>query len=340
MIRDSLQDKRVLVAVPNWLGDALMVTPVFKTLKNRYNAYTAVLCVDRVSDVFRDNIYVDEIIIFDDRGKDRSIFAKFKLLKKLRQQKFDVAFLVQRSFTKALIAALAKIPVRVGYQRLKNRFVLTQEVMPAHFLCHRQDIYFSLFKQAGVVLEERIPQFFVPEDIRSAIGDKVNELRKNHVRVVCVHVSSNWEQKRWPPHFFSWFCDQLVKDFNCAVIFIGSSKEQNIINRVTSSMDCDYFDFCGKTSLKELGALFSAVDLVVSNDSGPAHLAGAMGANLIVLFGPTSPEVTAPRGENVTILSEEVSCAVPCYKKTCTNNICMKKITVERVVECARKILS
>jgi heptosyltransferase-2 len=99
------------------------------------------------------------------------------------------------------------------------------------------------------------------------------------------------------------------------------------------------YNFCGKTNTKELAALIKNVDLFISNDSGPAHLSASLGINTLVLFGPTSSALSAPRGIKVEILKKSVNCEIPCYNMSCQDNFCMKSITVEDVFSKAKEIL-
>jgi len=98
---------------------------------------------------------------------------------------------------------------------------------------------------------------------------------------------------------------------------------------------------CGDTNLKQLGAIFERADLVVANDTGSMHIAVAMGAKVIALFGPTSPEMTGPYGVgNYRIVKSDIECDIPCYDVTCRDNRCMKRISVEEVFAKAAGMLN
>jgi ADP-heptose:LPS heptosyltransferase len=206
-------------------------------------------------------------------------------------------------------------------------------------LVHRQDRYLYLFEQAGITVESRTPVFFIPEAAKDKVKKDLAPLKREFSFLVAINPSANWKLKRWPVSYFAELADFLSRDFKAAIIFIGTEAERPVIEEVRQKMQQESFDFCGRTTLKELGALMENLKLFISNDSGPAHLAAALGVNTLVLFGPTSPEATAPRGRAVKIIKKSVGCQVPCYKLDCRDNICLKGLSVDTVYSEARKIL-
>ncbi len=331
---------RILVVGVNWLGDSLMTTPAFKALKEKFPAaYLGVMTVERVRGVFDNNSYVDEVIVFDEKGEHKGVLAKLRFINYLRKKRFDTVFLVHRSFTRALICFLAGIKLRIGYGRVKNFFVVNKKIKPPDSSVHRQDYYLYLFEAVGIAIPERLPQFFVSEDIENKTAERLKPIQGDYSYLIGINPSANWELKRWPGSYFSALADLLVKDLKAAVIFIGTEKQRLVIEDIRRKMEQNSFDFCGKTSLKELGALISNMNLFISNDSGPAHLAAALEINTLVIFGPTSPEATSPRGKSVRVIKTEVDCEIPCYKLDCRDNICLKNLSVNEVYSKAKNIL-
>jgi len=323
---------RILVAGVNWLGDSLMTTPVFKALKEEFPAsYLGVMTAARVRGVFDDNPYVDEVITFDEKERHKGVLAKLRFINYLRKKRFDTVFLIHRSFTRALICFLAGIKIRIGYGRAKNLFVINKKIKPLFSLVHRQDYYLHLFEVAGIKISEKLPQFFVPERVENKIAERLKSIQDDYSYLIGINPSANWELKRWPRSYFAALADLLVKDLKAAIIFIGTEKQRPVIDEVRGEMKQNSFDFCGKTSLKELGALIKNMNLFISNDSGPAHLAAALGINTLVIFGPTSPEATSPRGKSVKVIKTKVDCEIPCYKLDCRDNICLKNLSVDEV---------
>jgi len=331
---------RILVVGVNWLGDSLLTTPAFKALKKKFpGSYLGVMVVERVREVFDGNPYIDEVIIFDEKGQQKGFFVKLKFIQLLRKKKFDTVFLIHRSFTRALICFLAGIKLRIGYWRLKNFFILNKMIEPSKGLLHRQDYYLYLFEKSGIVVEDRVPIFFIPEDVRDKIRKDLEQVKKEHAFLIGINPAANWALKRWPGKYFAGLADSLVKDFNAAIIFVGTKAQRTLIEEVKAKMSQNSFDFSGKTSLKELGALMQNLKLFVSNDSGPAHLAASLGVNTLVIFGPTSVEATAPRGRAVKVVKKDVDCRIPCYKLDCQDNTCLKGLSVDEVYSKVKNIL-
>lgn len=332
--------KRILVVTVNWLGDALLTTPVFQALKeNIPGCYTAVLTEDRVKGVFEDNPYLDEIISFNGRRFKKSLKEKLRVVGEIKQGKFNTAYLIQRSFSRAAACWLAGIKERIGYRRLKNSFILTKKKTPAPLSTHRQDYYFRLFQETGINFTQKIPQFFIPQETQKEILPLINNIRAKYKYLAGINPCANWELKRWPAKRFAKLCGRLIYDFNCATILIGTQNNLKIIEEIIKNTPNTLYNMCGKTNLKQLGALIQNMDIFISNDSGPAHLSACLGVPTLVLFGPTAKEITSPIGKTVEIIQEITGCALPCYKLNCQNNICMKNISVERVLTETKKYL-
>jgi len=333
--------ERILVVGVNWLGDSLLTTPAFRALKKKFpDSYLAAMVVERVSEVFEGNPYIDEVIVFDEKGRHKGFFAKLKFIKFLKKKKFNTVFLIHRSLTRAFICFLAGIKLRIGYPRPKNSFILNQKVEPPKGLVHRQDRYLYLFEKSGIVIEDRLPDFFISKEVRDKVSKDLEQIKQGQAFLIGINPSANWELKRWPGKYFADLADSLIKDFNAAIIFIGTKAQGAVIEEVRAKMSQNSFNFSGKTNLKELGALMKNLKLFISNDSGPAHLAASLEVSTVVIFGPTSAEATAPRGRVVKVVRKDVDCRIPCYKLECKDNTCLKDLSVENVYSQVKDILN
>jgi len=278
--------KRILIVGVNWFGDALMLTPAPRALKENFpDCYVAIMAVERVRDIFEDNPYVDEVIVFDEKKSQRSLRSKLRFIRELKQKQFDTVFLVHRSFTRALICYLAGIKERIGYRRLKNAFILTKKIaVLATREGHRQDYYLNLFEQSGIPCKNKIPQFFIPDTIRRRSSTLVQTFSGSHQYVIGVHVAANWQPKRWPALHFAELCDRLIQDLNAAVVLTGAEADRGAVDEVLAAMREKPYDLCGKTTVKQLAAVMEQMNCFVSADSGPAHLAAAVGIPTLILL--------------------------------------------------------
>lgn len=333
--------EKILIVNVNWLGDAILTTPVFKALKRQLpSSYLACMCTARVKEVFEDNPYIDEVIVFDEKSIQNNIIKKLRFIYWLKNKKFDIVFLIHRSFTRAFICYLAGIKRRIGYDRFKNFLILTKRIKKPSGSMHRQQYYLYLFKAMGVVFDNETPEFFIKNSTQNKIKELLSPIRKEHNSLIGMNPSANWVLKRWPADYYAKLADKLVTNFNAAIVFIGAQKDKTVVEEVIQNMKEKAYDFSGKTTLKELGALLSELNLFVSNDSGPAHLAAALGINTLVIFGPTSTQITSPKGKSVTILKKESGCLLPCYNLECQDNICLTKIMPEEVYDKIEELLA
>lgn len=334
--------KKIIVVTVNWLGDAIMTTPVFKALRQQYpQAYIAVMAVERVTGIFTTNPYINEVIVFDEKGQHRGLLAKLKFISQLAFKKFDTAFFIHRSFTRIFILFLAGVKNRIGYQRKKTSFLLVKKIALPTTPMHRKDYYLNLFEKAGIVINDRNPQIFVTEENfkgKAVIVDFI--LKKNKV-IIGINPTANWDLKRWPAANFAKLVDELTNDDKYYCIFIGADKERVYIDSLTKSIKSKHWaNWAGLTDLEGLAGLMKYMTLFISNDSGPAHYSAALDIPTLALFGPTDPKLTGPQGKYVEIICHNNrSCQIPCYNLECKTNYCMQDISVEEVVSKVKEML-
>jgi len=333
--------QNVLIVNVNWLGDVIFSSPVFKAIKeNHPKAHVACLAVPRVKEILESIAGIDEVIIYDEEGRHRSPWAKWGLIRTLRQKKFDAVFLLHGSFTRALLVFLAKIPQRVGYDTKSRGQFLTHRVLPPMGDFHRSDYYLNVI-ESFVKVSDRSCAL----EVSVQAGQEVDQILKSHgvesgEPFVVANLGGNWDLKRWSQQNFVQLIDRLCKEEKIKTIIPGSSEDHAWAQSVAGS-NPQVVILAGKTNLKQLIALMKRAKLVVSADSGPLHIASAVGTPTIGLFGPTRPEVTGPRGKGkTTLLQKNVGCnRAPCYYLECPDNVCMKAITVDEVLATIKRIL-
>jgi lipopolysaccharide heptosyltransferase II len=332
----------ILVVNINWLGDAVFSIPVFKALKKTYpQACVSTLCVPRVKEVLQYCPYVDKIIIYDERGKHRFPWAKWALVRNLKKEKFDAAFLLHRSMTRALMVYLAGIPLRIGYG--KNNDLLTHPVPMKAEDIHRCDYYLKVLEAYGIKVQDRICELRLkPEDMQ-AVDAKLSKAGIGPAEsYVVLNTGGNWDLKRWSTDSFILLAKRLAHDFGMKIVLSGADKDRENCQRIAQAAEKRAVVLAGETSLGESLALYKRAAAVISGDSGPLHLAHSVGAHVIGIFGPTRPEITGPRGSGLCqILFKDVGCnKAPCYHWACTHNVCMESVTVDDVCQAFKKIRS
>ncbi|MFH1594356.1 MAG: lipopolysaccharide heptosyltransferase II [Candidatus Omnitrophota bacterium] len=328
--------KRILIVEVNWLGDVLFSTPLVKAIRKKYkNAYIACMVVPRCRQILEYSPYIDEIITYDEKKTHRSLFGKIRLIAILRRRDFDLAILLHRSFTRALIAMLAGIRERIGYITEKGHRMLTRPIEPPESPVHKVEYFLKLAESLGCDISNKDYDFFISDRERDHINKELSlaGIEKEDLLVV-VNPGGNWRSKRWSEDNFAKLCKALFEKFNIKIVISGAKKDVELASRIKEKAGPDISVFAGKTDLKELGALMGRANFVISADSGPMHIAVSMGSNVIALFGPTSPELTGPYGNgNYRVIRKNTECETPCYDVTCNDHRCMDSITVEDVLE-------
>lgn len=285
--------------------------------------------------MLKENPNLDEIIIFDEKDRHKGVFTQLDFVRQLKDRKFDTVFLLHRSFSRALICRLAGIARRIGYSTHKRAFLLTDKIpMPKKDTMHRIDFYLNIIEKAGLRIEDRYTEFFISdEDIKSVEGF----LNKRRVTkgdfLVAINPGGNWLPKRWPREYWSQLADKLISSFGAKVIIAGSHNDLSLAQHIKDKMEGNPLVACGAFNIKQLGALAKRADIFITADTGPLHIAGAVGTkNIIAIFGPTSPQITGPSHfKNVILLQKDVGCKIPCYEVKCKDNRCMKAITPDEV---------
>jgi lipopolysaccharide heptosyltransferase II len=332
----------ILIVNINWLGDAVFSTAVFKALKKAYpQARLSCLCVPRVREVLAHCPYVDKIIIYDERGKHAMPWAKLRLVWHLRQEKFDAAFLLHRSMTRALLVYLAGIPRRIGFGKWK--YLLTHPIEMKAEDIHRCDYYLKVLEGYGIRVEDRSCELRLNEADMQSLEHKLSQAGIiAHEKFVVLNTGGNWDLKRWPKEYFAVLARRLNQELGITIVFSGGGKDKEDCQRIVQMSGIKAVIMAGETSLGESLALYKRATAVISADSGPLHLAHSVGAHVIAIFGPTRPEITGPRGNgHAQVLFKEVGCnKAPCYHLACSHNVCMQSVTVDDVLDAFNKIRS
>ena len=330
----------ILVVNVNWLGDAIFSTPVFKALKKAYpDARVTCLAVPRVKEVLERCSYIDEIMVYEDKGEHWYPWGKLNLILALRRRKFDAALLLHRSATRALLVFLAGIPVRIGYGIKKLSPFLTRQV-PVEDGIHRMDEYLKIVQALDIPTEGTYELEVSADEIKAMEGTLAGYGINPGDYLVVINAGGNWDLKRWPPERFGQLTGRLVKDFRVKVVIPGAEKDVALAQSIARQSGVDPVILAGSTGLNALMTLLKRADCVISNDSGPLHLAASLGTDVIGLFGPTRPEITGPRGRGrAVVMHTDVGCnKAPCYHLSCSFNACMHALTVDDVYKAFQTI--
>ena len=258
----------------------------------------------------------------------------------MRAEPYDLILDLQNLFKSAFWVAVTRSPRKVGFSSTKELayLPLNEKIGPEDFNLHAVDRYLEFIRYLGNYDEP--VHFSVPvTPLHVARVDQLlKEVGLQDRKVVAVNPMALWPTKLWTPQSFSELSDRLAKELGLGVVFTGGEQDRDAVEEIISRMSSSPVNFCGRLNLLELGALFSRCALVISTDTGPMHLAAAMGTPVVALFGPTAPARTGPYGPGHVVVRTGIPCS-PCLKKKCPDPKCMTEITPEFVFDAVKNRL-
>lgn len=353
------EPSKILVVQPNWVGDAVMATPALRALRELYpNAHISYLMRRYVKPIYAGLPWADKLITYR-TGKTKAKAGKgrfFDLAARLRSAKFDMAVLLPNSFKTALICKMAGIPRIVGYDRDGRGFLLTDRLLPV--------------KHRGKFVPTPIVRYYLGvaqylgsshKDLRLQLNVTDAETREaRRVIAECgldaaVHRpgaaggsplvllnpgAAYGAAKCWKTEYFAELADRLMDEFQATVLISAAPKERPIVEAIKRSMRRVPVDLSNKgMSLGGLKDIVRRCDLMVTNDTGPRHIAAALDVPVVTIFGPTHPEWTEIYYAKERQVAVKVFCG-PCQKKTCPlDHRCMTRLTPAMVFTRAQELL-
>jgi heptosyltransferase-2 len=336
--------ERVLIRGTNWIGDVVMTLPAVTAIRKKWpRARISILAKPWVAEVYRLSPDVDEIILFEEPGRHTGIVGKWRLARELREYRFDCAILLQNAIEAAILASLAGIPLRAGYNSDGRGVLLTHSVrrIPDIRRVHQIDYYLAMVGAVGCLTADRDVRLSPGADYAVTAERLFAQygMDRNRPLIGIAPGAAYGPAKKWFPERFAGVADRLIDDTGAQAVLFGSAGDKESTIAVARSARHPLIDIAGKTNLQEAMAVIARCDLFLSNDSGLMHIAGALGTPTIAIFGSTNPAATSPTGEKSVVIHHDVPCG-PCLKPVCpTDFCCMEMIGVEEVYATARKIM-
>lgn len=337
---DSDRIHSILVRSTNWLGDAVMTTPAIDGLRRRFpRAHITVLANPLTAPLFSPHPSVDEVMLFERAGRHKGVAGRFRLAGELRERSFDLAVILPNSFDAALVTFLAGIPARLGYRSDGRGFLLTHSVPVTERTrrLHHVECYRELLASHGIPA--------VPGGLSLSLTEAERE-RAAHLLaeagigpedfLLGINPGAAYgSAKRWYPDRFAEVARELSSRWDAKVLITGGPAETGIAADIAELLGRGCLNMAGKTDLRLLMALIGRCNFFVTNDSGPMHVAAALGTPLVAIYGPTDSTTTSPFSERAAVVRVPVDCA-PCLKRECpSDHRCMTAVTAALVVEAA-----
>jgi lipopolysaccharide heptosyltransferase I len=309
---------RILIIKPSSLGDVVHALPTVNLIRKRFpDAHISWLLNDALASLLKHCPIIDEVI-----GFPRHRHAKLPaVMGRLRQSRFDIVIDLQGLLRSGLMTWLTRAPRRIGLADAREgaRFFYNEivDVPRAHAVGRYLKAAEHLGCDAAMV------------EFPLGVGPRTPE------RLIAINPSARWETKLWGVDNYRALAERLPRE---RIVFTGSSSEADWIGRLAQG----YSNQAGQTDLFQLAELYRRCAVVITNDSGPMHVAAAVGTPVVAIFGPTDPALTGPYGTGHVVLRAGIPCS-PCLKGHCTNQVhmeCMKLITVEQVLAAAKPFLA
>lgn len=331
--------RRVLVRMPNWVGDVVMATPALRAIRHACpQAQITASLKEYVAPLLEGSPYVDDVLTLSE-GEERGLRAAWRLRARVRSRQFDAAILLTNSLTSALPCWLAGIPVRLGYKGDGRGLLLTHSLAPEYQGRQRRPVpmpeyYQRLLSRVGIA--DAGPGYTCPptDSERDAMSTMLDTLGRDRSRpLVALNPGARFgSSKLWAPERFGALASALSAR-GCQPLLLVGPGEEELSHAVRSVAGGDLLDTSAcPVGLAPLRALLEKVDLLVTTDSGPRHLAVAAHKPVVVLMGPTWPQWTAWNLERTVVLRHDVPCG-PCHKKVCPlDHACMDLITIDQVL--------
>ncbi len=338
--------KRILMIRTDRIGDVVLSTPAIKALRDAYpQSHIAFMVRPYARDIVEGNPYLDEVIMYDKYGAQRGFLSAILFGLRLRKKKFDTAIILHPTNRAHILAFVAGIPNRIGFGR-KLPFLLTRALNDKKFLGQKHELEYTLeiLKNIGIEAHDKTLYVPVKDDSRRSVSLKLAEKGAGDSDLLIgVHPGASCPSKRWPLERFAALIDRLKTDYSARIVLISAPEEANCVAELKKIIKSEVIDLSGQTPIRELTALLKRCALFISNDSGPVHIATAVGTPSVVIFGRKQPGLSpkrwGPTGKNDIALHKDVDCEV-CLAHDCKIGFkCLRAISVDEVFDAVKRSL-
>jgi heptosyltransferase-2 len=332
---------RIVVRMPNWVGDAVLALPVLDAIKARYaEAGIWIAAKEWAGDLVSRDSGIKAVIPVPEIKDLRTLR---KAAARLKPYRFDLGLLLTNSLSSALVFYLAGIPERWGYSRDGRGFFLTRKVSAGNGDrgLHQRDSYAGLLSGLGFTTPPGGIDLHLTKDEKAAAAKTLAAAGRDATRplIILNPGASYGPAKRWPAERFAEAGSLFESRLGADILVTGTAEESEAARTIAAALERKPMDFTGRTTLRELAALIDAASLFVTNDTGPMHIAVALKVPVVAVFGPTDPRITGPLHGPARVLKKDVPCWPCLYRKCPFDHRCMTLIGAEEVLAAGRSLL-
>lgn len=344
--------KNILVVRTDRIGDVILTTPAVKALRQAYpQARLTMLTAPATAELVEGNPHLNEVLVDDRLNSHKGPRGFLRLVKQIREKRFDLAVIFHTKRRTNTLCFWAGIPIRLGYKNEKFGFLLTHPVMDTRRegRCHESEYCLQLLQHLGLNFNAGA----MAEDLHVTLKDESEQwagqfLRQNNIQngepLVAIHAGASDPSKRWPVKYFAELIDILVSSYQSKIVLIGAvgirTLSREIFSLTTSRRQearGPIFDVTGMTTVSQLASLLKRCRLLVSNDSGPVHLAAAVRVPVVSIFTRNQPGINPerwrPLGEKARVVSVSPSLSVSFTKAGVVDPRDLELIPAQAVLE-------
>jgi heptosyltransferase II len=340
----NLENKKILLRMPNWIGDFVMATPLISDIKNNFpSCHLSILCPKAFAGLAKSDPLVNEVIVGQSLRGILPNQGKRDVINYCKSKGFDLSILTTNSFSSALHAWRMNIPYRVGFKNEGREIFLSH---PLFYPKNKQKqhlvkTYKKLLTPLGIEESLTKPYLKVSNESLSWVKDFLKTYDVDVDKHILIGVNPGaayGSAKCWPKERFAKVAEYLSSFENVRVLFFAPPDQKSMIDDICAEQNKRVLNLAGKTNLEQLLGMIKTSDIMLSNDSGPMHLSYALETPVVAIFGSTNEVATGPYCLG-RVIHKHVSCS-PCYLRKCPVDFrCMKAISVEEVCQNLKNFL-
>jgi heptosyltransferase II len=330
--------------MPNWLGDLVMATPILTDLRNKWkNSRITAMCQSNVAPLLINDPHIDEVFSYHRLNGWVHRMGHSEIIQPLKSGKFDLGILTTNSFSSAWWFWRGNVKNRIGF-RTNGRQLLLNKSVPFPKDVESQHLvltYKSLLIPLGIEISSTPPKLYLTDAERDTAKQLLAKYRIFFEKDIIIGINPGaayGSAKCWLPDRFVSVSKRLLENPSVRIIYFGDPAGKSLVNEICQSLPDRVINLAGTTSLRELIALIQCCSIFLTNDSGPMHIASALGVPLLALFGSTSDVRTGPYNLG-RVIHKHAECS-PCYKRVCPIDFrCMTRIGVDEVYHQLEEII-
>lgn len=356
--------KKFLIINPFGIGDVLFTTPVISNIKDNYpNSIIGYWCNERVKEILENNPNIDMLFALS-RGDIKKIYRKsiwegirhsLNLTASIRKARFDISFDFSLDYRYGFISKISGIKKRIGFNYKKRGRFLTDKIdIHGYTDKHVAEYYLDLLRVIKIIPKRKNLELFISRIHKIKAKEMLVNAgvsQKDLILGIAPGAGASWGAdasiKHWPAIKYAQLADKIINKLGAKILILGDESERPIADTIINAMDNKAIDLVGKTSLGNLAAIIDNLQILITNDGGPLHIAVALGKKTVSFFGPVDPKVYGPYPTDEKrhiVLRRTLECS-PCYRNFRLSDChrereCLEKIDVEQAFTAVSNLLS